>query len=503
MTNFRPSTLPLGFVILFFSIFLFVFLPYVNEKPRGIHQWAQGDRLSITERYIEGRGLFDPATLSMKSDEGKVGVEFSGYQYLIAQLVRSNIVDRAYLPFISRFISFLFFFTIFYLIGRHYLKEENLVGQITTLGALLTSPIILFYSYNFLPDILALGLVLWGLFLFDKGLDKNIFKILLILGLALFIKTSSGIYFIAVFAVFFLIHIRKPNKKLFVGLLVFLLIAVGVAYHDYVLINLKNKKLYSYVFLSGTRTVRNWAEFWEIFTTARRFKMEYFTGIQWVVLLSILGYSLTKIKRWNKDKNYQRLCVLVLIGLLAIIVMFGVQYKDHDYYVLGTFMPLILFTSFKVLKNIYSYIHPYTVTVLSCIFFVVSFTQGSNRYFNRMSETVWINGTMEHYEKDWLTNAHIKIKPYVHPDEYVYVVYVPEPNFALTYIERKGATFNAEEMARDNDPFSWFMREQNVSYVVCKTAQIDQFKKDKPDFFNYATVVYNDDKLTLLKQNGY
>ncbi|MFT4599021.1 MAG: hypothetical protein ACI9WM_001273, partial [Arenicella sp.] len=44
----------LSFSVLYAFIFLLTFYPYANDGPRGIHQWAQSDRLALALRYIDG-----------------------------------------------------------------------------------------------------------------------------------------------------------------------------------------------------------------------------------------------------------------------------------------------------------------------------------------------------------------------------------------------------------------------------------------------------------------
>ncbi|NNJ55518.1 MAG: hypothetical protein HKP14_05280 [Bacteroidia bacterium] len=502
MSLIKPKWLHVSFVILFLFFFFFVFFNYANEKPRGIHQWAQADRLAIAERFIEGRSVVDPATLSIKSEDGKVGVEFSGYQYLIAQIVRLGYPHK-YLPFLYRFLTYTLFFCSLFVLVFNILKEESILFKSLVFIGLFSSPILLYYSYNFLPDILALTLLLWCFYLMHNNFEKHFIPILLISGLSLFIKTSSGIYFISFFAIFFLKHVRKPNRKLLISGLLFALIGAGVAYYDYFLVNQRNAKLYSYVFLSGTRPAQNWSEFVEIFTTAKRFLKEYLNTSQWLVIGLLLIYQLIRTKQFRITNKHLQLSFFVALGLLSIIILFGIQYKDHDYYVLGTFMPILLFFTLKSIAQVAEYIHPRTAVIIASLFAVVSFTQGSNRYFNRMSENVLINGHGEPYKREWLIDADKKIAPYVPKNELVYVIYVPEPNFSLIYFARNGATFNAEEMARDNSPFNWFQDLQDAKYVVCPATKLEQYHQDQEEFISNSTILFSDNYFTLYKVNGY
>ncbi|MDB9883400.1 hypothetical protein OAD66_09740, partial [Bacteroidia bacterium] len=186
MTRNKAKWLLLSFVILFGFIYLFTYLPYSNDGPRGIHQWAQSDRIAICMRFIEGKSLNDPATLSMKTTDGNTGVEFSGYQYIIAQIIRMG-VSQDYLFIIYRLLTFSIFFSSFFLLLFNVLDKEKILYRIFIFLGLISSPILLYYGYNFLPDILGLSLLLVCFYFFHKDFEKYFYHILIISGLALLI----------------------------------------------------------------------------------------------------------------------------------------------------------------------------------------------------------------------------------------------------------------------------------------------------------------------------
>ncbi|NBV57477.1 MAG: hypothetical protein EBR72_06720, partial [Bacteroidetes bacterium] len=100
------------------------YYPSANDGPRGIHQWAQADRLAVCLRYIDGKALNDPATLSFKTPEGDVGVEFSGFQYMLAQIVRIGYPEK-WLPFLFKITTFILFFTALFFLSYEILKKEK------------------------------------------------------------------------------------------------------------------------------------------------------------------------------------------------------------------------------------------------------------------------------------------------------------------------------------------------------------------------------------------
>ena len=100
----KPKWLLLGFILIFGVTFFSTYYPSANDLPRGIHQWAQADRLALCYRYVDGKSLTNPATLSIKTINGDVGVEFSVLQYLLAQVVKLG-YPKQYLPFLYQFFT--------------------------------------------------------------------------------------------------------------------------------------------------------------------------------------------------------------------------------------------------------------------------------------------------------------------------------------------------------------------------------------------------------------
>lgn len=492
----KKQYLFISFIALFGITFFLTYYPTANDGPRGIHQWAQADRLAVCLRYIDGKTLNDPATLSFKTPDGNVGVEFSGFQYLLAQVVKSGYPEK-WLPFLYKISTFLIFFSALFVLSFEVLKNEKIIFRSAIFIGLISSPILIYYGYNFLPDILALSILLWAFYFYYKDFNRFIFIILFLGGLSMFIKTSSGIYLISFYGIFFLNNMKKINLTLIFTTIVFLTIISLIAYYDYFLVNQRNIELYSVVFLSSPVPVTSWDEFTTIFDVAKRFRFDYFNGIQRLLLGILTLLLLINVKKSVLNKYDIRLSSLLILGLLSIILLFGAQYMNHDYYFIGNFMPIILFLSLKCIAHFSQYIEPRTSMLLGLCFAFVSFSQGNTRYFQRMSDVVNINGYPEPYPFKWLENAKDKLEPYIRKEDLVFVTYVPEPNHSLVYLRRNGATFNAEEMSRDNSPFNYYIETLNAKFVLCKTTDKEQLKIDQPKFVNQAIIKYEDQDLIL------
>lgn len=496
----KPRTLLVGFLLIFGVTYFSTYYPSANDLPRGIHQWAQADRLALCYRYLDGKPLAYPATYCLKSPDGDTGVELSVFQYGIAQVVKLGF-PREYLPFLYKFFTFSLFYLAMCLLSSRLLSKENVLNTLFATLAILSSPILIHYGYNYLPDMWALSLVLFAFYFFHQDVSKYIIPILLITGLSLFIKTSSGIYFIAFYGVYFLQNIRRPKLHFWIASTLFLALSASVAYYDYLYIIELNKKLWATVFLSQTVPVTSLEEFWNVLDTSWRFKNDYFTSIQrWLFGILLIG-GIAGLRKGSIKNPLIQLYSLLVIGLLGFAMLFGVQFMNHDYYVLATIFPALLYILFRILSHYLPYIHPTTATIVLGIVALVSFSTANKRYFERMSEIVPVKGYPETYAYKWLIGGQDKIAPFVTKDQNIFVAYVPEHNHSLLYFDRKGATFNTEEMGRDESPF-WYYRDGiQPTCLIVRSDKLSQLKQDQPTVWDVAEQVYADKELTIFKFN--
>ena len=138
----------------------------------------------------------------------------------------------------------------------------------------------------------------------------------------MFIKTSSGIYLISFYGIFFLKNIKKINLTLILTTITFFTIVSFIAYYDYFLVNERNIELYSVVFLSSPRPVSSCDEFITIFDVSRRFRFDYFNGIQRTLLGLLTLFLLINLKKPVLNNYDLKLTFLIILGLLSIILLF-------------------------------------------------------------------------------------------------------------------------------------------------------------------------------------
>ena len=66
-----------------------------------MHSWAQSDRYAIALNYLNEDNIFTPKTNALYTEEGKVGVEFSGIAYVSAKIA-VLLKSENHLPFIFK-----------------------------------------------------------------------------------------------------------------------------------------------------------------------------------------------------------------------------------------------------------------------------------------------------------------------------------------------------------------------------------------------------------------
>ena len=170
---------------------------------------------------------------------------------------------------------------------------------------------------------------------------------------------------------------------------------------------------------------------------------------------------------------------------------------NHDYYVISTVFPILIYGVFKVSARYLPYVHPTTTAILLGIITLLSFSQANSRYFERMSEIVHVKGSPESYAYKWLIGGEEKIAKWVSIEEHIYVCYAPEPNHSLVYFNRRGATFNTEEMSRDESPFWYYLKTIQPKCIAVQSSNVTQLMADQPRLLEIAENVYSDDKLTV------
>ncbi|MDB5283194.1 MAG: hypothetical protein JWO06_2269 [Bacteroidota bacterium] len=312
-------------------------------RPQGIHQWRQCDGASFARNYYyDSMNFFEPKINGIFGNNGKMVGEFPIIYYTAACLYKVF----GFHEFLLRLISLiLFFIGLFYLYRTIlFLLKDEFYSLICAL-LLFTSPVIIFYANNFLPDVPALSLAFIGYYYFLNYVKTckpiNLVWAALIFSLAGVLKITALIGFVAIIGVFVLsILFRRKNAdenawwKNFKHLLPFFLFPFLIS-----LVWILYSKHYNAVNRTGyfLLTIR---PLWEMSSDAIRdvlaqyrwnWSRQYFYSefIKVIPFLVILIYLIPK-------RSFTMLAwfTMFLAGAALYVILFFAQFGVHDYYII-------------------------------------------------------------------------------------------------------------------------------------------------------------------------
>ena len=157
-----------SFFILFLAFELILgWLEYIGLPPIGMHQGAQADRASIALNYYqESRNFFEPRVMENRAFQGVTGLEFPIIQYLVSFLYDLFGFHDSIYRIVVGIISMFGLWAVWNILGQITQKQSHRV-LLWVLWA--SSPIFVFYQWNFLPDIPSLSLTMLGWWYFIQG----------------------------------------------------------------------------------------------------------------------------------------------------------------------------------------------------------------------------------------------------------------------------------------------------------------------------------------------
>ena len=352
--------------VLFLFILLLVSLLYnyheiILKGPWFPHMWRATDCLSIAVNYYkEGLNFFKPEVhWTGPNGNGKTISEFPIIYYTVAKLW--TLFGKQY--FIYRGLNILFVFSglfSLYKISYRILKDNFWAIFIPIF--LFSSPALVFYTNNFLPNAPAFGLSLtgiWCYFLFiDTGKKKWIWIAVACFTIAGLLKITSLIIVVA-FLSFQLLQtitdfrkygfqITKQLGKFIPHILIGTIIFVWVKYTDHY--NSTNNRIF----------LQDLFPIWDLNQEERKeiWKSLYFTLLPSFFnkkALAVIGILLlTNVVFWvKKGSNYLLIIFISFIGAALYVLLWFKAFDVHDYYLINLLIliPLILLGFLSELKN--------------------------------------------------------------------------------------------------------------------------------------------------------
>jgi len=395
--------------LLFTSVGIYKF---IHSRPTSIHASAQTQRASIALNYYRNdMNFFEPRIQRYLDGEGVTGVEFPIIYYTAAVLYKMFGFDEIFMRLISLAIV-VFGLFMFYRLTLTFIKNSFLA--ILLVGSAAISPVLLFYTPNFLPDAPSMSLALASWYFFFRYVDQKKEKYLhLFILLAVFgalIKAIAILNFMIVICLIILdrfgffknsSHGTLFNQKLRTTVK----IAIGVIivfswyyYAHYITIKYNNQ-----TFALKPIMVDNWEALKKVWVDTRNYwGPQYYAYETYVLMMASLVVFIAAYKL--VDRLLFSITLLYLLGSCCYIFFFTNQFRDHDYYIIAI-LPLVFFlfltfgnVVYKICSNQVRILAPIVVIIL--IFnFKESITKAKRNYYNRYL-----------YEREYLTGG--DLRPY-------------------------------------------------------------------------------------------
>jgi 4-amino-4-deoxy-L-arabinose transferase-like glycosyltransferase len=435
-------------LILFILVFTGLSLIYNYPKtllkpPQSVHNWRQCDGLSLALSYHqEGMHFFKPQTHMLYSDGSTTGnsapSEAPLFYYFIALLYHLF----GYHEYFFRAVNLLIFLTGLYFLYRFADKIlPNSIFPVLLVVLIFSSPVLIYYGNNFLPNTSALAVTFIAWYFFYKYYENSktgtFITAMMFFALAGLMKVTELISVIIILGMFLAEKFRIISFNIIKGkhfaikiiafVFVFLLCGSWIMYARY----------YNNLHASGqfmTYTV----PIWDLSRTDIRITLEkiqniwykeYFYPPTLYFLLGALLLTIIMHKYTHRILTFSSVC-LVLGWAVYSLLFFGTL-GDHDYfYITFYILPALVFMNlFYLLKHL-----PMrktllrTIQVFLILFICLNVIYGSKRHTMRYEG--WMNDYKQNLSlyqiSPWLRQNGITLRDSVifYPCNYIRPLYL-------------------------------------------------------------------------------
>lgn len=328
------------------------------KGPYSIHQWRQADCLSITQNfYKEDRPFLEPAIHWVGEADGRTVSECPIIYYSVAKLWQWFGKEYWMFRLINVMLVFLGLWSLFRLSLR--VTETPFWSMYIPLF-LFTSPILAFYTNNFMADAPAFGLALTAGYLAYLGVVDHkrwayylAFFVFLVAGL---IKVSSLILFIALGILHLGYAVRGHLRRDMIRWSAWLpyVIVLSGLFFWYRYANAYNEANVSWIFLTGLFPIweLNGEQIHSIWQNLTRELLPAYFIRQGLWLCGILFVALLWMYK-QVQRFWLLLILLVFGGIIGFVLLFYQAFTVHDYYLtnLLIFIPVLLLGVLNVGKR--------------------------------------------------------------------------------------------------------------------------------------------------------
>jgi hypothetical protein len=332
---------------IFFSMYLGIF-DVMHLPPQGMHQGAQSDRACVAWNYYhESMNFFLPRVSEDRGSEGVAGMEFPALPYTVALIYK---ITGSH-DFIFRLIVYLIVsFGLFMAWQITGLFISKTIHRLLLTFGWYFSPILVFYTPNFLADPVALSMSMAAWYFYLKrwfGIEPHKNRILytICVCLAGLIKVSYLITHIAVILISLLWNRMNRDKQ----------ISFQPLRHEILWLFIPFLPVAAWYTYSAQLTAKTWnTHFLQTINPSSSLK-EFIENTRYALntwqsqlyspnfiygLIIVAVYAL--IFQRKKAPLPAFISALLLTGFAAVFVLFNVQFRYHDYYFI-LLMPALFF----------------------------------------------------------------------------------------------------------------------------------------------------------------
>jgi hypothetical protein len=442
------------FLVIFFSIFLITGLnKTLLLRPQSIHQWAQCDRASVALNFSRDTyNIFKPQIHYQSRGDGIAGMEFPFVNYMVGMFYRLFGFHEAIYRI---FMSFILATGLLAAFRMSFLLLKNIYYSFYAVLLFLLSPVLLYYTPNFIPDTAGLGLTLIGWYFYfrwkESGISKHLWYVTLFLTLACLIKITGIISVVTMLILIFIPENQnRLNKSRNIFSVLVLIIPIFLTAGWYYYANWLSIKHGSAAFLLDWRPVMDFNQMTDIIAEIKKtwFKQYYSKYFYYFLVFTI---AIITLMRKHCDKRLLKITLLLWTGNIIFFILMLQQFPNHDYYIIAL-LPVILFqilTFFSVINSIFEK----TPNIRKAMFLII--------FILSIHGIIFCKKTIHdrYRQNSWMVsnpvfNNYFNITPYVRSlgikyDDLVISANDPSFNISLYLMDCKGTTLSLDSKPED------------------------------------------------------
>lgn len=474
--------------ILFLLACVYFYHDSIHLFPSQIHAWTQSDRLALAMNFQQnGFDLFHPATFNLLTKDGITQVDFPIHDYLVAIISSLFNMDLV--------LTFRLYNLAYSLIGIFFIFKLSLLLTASFWRSFLIAffvfslPFYTYYQAGFLPSIPSFSNLFIGLYFFFLYRLNSKFTYWLIscvfLLLACLSRLPLVIFLVAIsiLMAFKWWSVKRLSMKELFPLLLSFAILLAYFFHNKYLAD-----TYGSMFLQFFLPITSLSHFYEIVNSS----LERWSGLLFgsyhavFLFLSLLAGSIFLYKKTKVSLLQYSMSLLLLVSSLGVLLFFlvmGAQFKDHDYYLIDTFLPLIvlgLILCFSLIELSNSFRIPFIVI---SSFFIFYFTVESRRVQEKRYEIPYKDQI--DYSVNAYKNTANKLEEWgIQKSDTLLVLNASSTNIPFTIWNRKGYTL----LNTSKDSIQKYLT-KDFQYAVL----LDSFRVENI-FSNYPGIIYELDR---------